>query len=47
MKFTWDQIQQAFVNGDISFEDLMSILVDNYGAKETVRILEHNLFPKK
>ena len=43
MKFTFEQVQNAFVSGNITLEQLIEVLVDNFGAKKTRKILRHNL----
>jgi hypothetical protein len=42
-KFTFDEIQQAFINSYITLDQLVQILVDNYGEKKTRKILRKNL----
>lgn len=43
MKFTFKEVQEAFVNEVITLEQFIEILVDNLGAKKTRKILRHNL----
>lgn len=43
MKASWDDIQQAFIEERISFEQLLQILVDNYGIEKTMQIIKENL----
>lgn len=41
--FSWKEVHDAFSNEDISFEQLMEVLVDNLGWKATKKILKHNV----
>lgn len=43
MKFTFQQIQEAFVVNDITLEQFIQILIDNFGEKKTRKILRNNL----
>ena len=43
MKIEFDKIQEAFIDGRITLEQLIEILIDNFGAKKTRQILKHNL----
>jgi len=43
MKFSFDEIQYAFVNGAITIEQLIEILIDNFGVKKTRQILRKNI----
>ena len=43
MKFTFDQIQQAFIEQRITLNQLIEILIDNFGVKKTRKILRCNL----
>lgn len=43
MKFTFEQVQHAFVNEDITLEQFIEVLVENFGAKKTRKILRKNL----
>ena len=41
--FTFKQVQDAFVQGDITTEEFIQVLIENFGRKKTKKILEHNL----
>lgn len=41
--FSWKEVHDAFASEDISFEQLMEVLVDNLGWKATKKILKHNV----
>lgn len=43
MKIKFEKVQQAFIDGVISLEDFIQILVDTYGQQRTKKILEYNL----
>jgi hypothetical protein len=43
MKVTFEALQNAFIQGDISLEQLIEVLVDNFGAKKTRQILRRNI----
>lgn len=43
MKISFDEIQDAFVDGRITLEQLIEILVDNFGPRKTRQILRRNL----
>ncbi len=43
MKIDFDKVQEAFVDGRISIEDLFEILVDNFGHKKAKKIIMRNL----
>ncbi len=43
MKFDFDVIQDCFVEGKITLDQLIEILVENYGAKKTRKILRRNI----
>ena len=40
---SWEEVQQAFIDGYISFDDLVEVLVDNFGLKKTNEIIKRNL----
>ena len=42
-QFTLKEVQDAFVQGDITVAQFIEILIDNFGRKKTKKILEHNL----
>ena len=42
-KYSFNDIQKAFVEGYITFEQLIEVLIDNYGIKKTKKILSHNI----
>jgi hypothetical protein len=42
-QFSLKQIQDAFVQGDITIEQFIEILIDNFGRKKAKKILEFNL----
>ncbi len=46
MKASWDDIQAAFVDGRITMQQLIEILIDNYGMDKAMSIVQENLFPK-
>ena len=41
--FTFKEVETAFVQGDITTEQFIEILIENFGRKKTKKILEHNL----
>jgi len=41
--FTWQEVEEAFIDGRITLEQLIEVLVDNFGAKKTRKILRTNL----
>lgn len=41
--FPFNQVQDAFINHDITLDQFIEVLVDNFGRKRTRKILEHNL----
>ena len=43
MMASWEEVQQAFIDGYISFDDLVEVLVDNFGLKKTNEIIKRNL----
>lgn len=43
MMFSWEEIQQAFIDGDITFDELFEILKDNFGFKNAKKIIDQNL----
>jgi hypothetical protein len=43
MKMSFDKVQQAFINRVITLEQFIDILIDNFGAKKTRKILRKNI----
>ncbi len=43
MKVSLELLQAAFVNQDITLEQFIEVLVDNFGAKRTRKIIRKNL----
>lgn len=43
MQCTLDDLQQALIDQRIDIEQFVQVLVDNFGAKQTKKILKHNL----
>jgi hypothetical protein len=43
MKIAFEKVQEAFVDGRITLEQLIEILVDNFGPRKTRQILRKNL----
>jgi len=43
MKISFTKIQEALVDGRITIEQFVEILVDNFGQKKTRKILRQNL----
>jgi len=43
MKFTWEQVEEAFIDGRITLEQLIEVLIDNFGVKRTRKIIRTNL----
>lgn len=43
MQASFDDIQKAFVDGRITLEQLVEVLVDNFGIKKASRIITHNI----
>ena len=43
MKIKFDKVQEAFVDGRITLEEFIEILVDNFGKKKTAKILAQNI----
>lgn len=41
--FSWKEVENAFVNEDISLEQFIEVLIDNLGRKKTKKILKQNL----
>ena len=41
--FSMKEVENAYVNGDISTQDFVQILVDNFGRRKTKQILKYNL----
>lgn len=42
-KFTFEIIQKAFVDGHITLEQFIQVLIENFGAKKTRKILRQNI----
>ena len=42
-KFSFDDIQQAFIDERITLEQFIEVLIDNFGAEKTAEILDHNI----
>lgn len=47
MKIEFNKIQDAFIDGRITLEQLIEILIDNFGTKKTLKILRKNLSLEK
>jgi hypothetical protein len=45
-KYSFEDIQQAFTDGSISWLNFIEILVNNFGKKKARKILRKNLEPK-
>lgn len=43
MKVSFEKVQEAFIDGRITIEQLIEVLVDNFGAKKTRQILRRNI----
>lgn len=43
MKMSFDKVERAFINEDITLEQFIQILVDNFGPRKTRQILRRNL----
>lgn len=43
MKFSFEIIQKAFVEGHITLEQFIQVLIENFGAKKTRKILRNNI----
>ncbi len=43
MKCSFEKIQKALIEHAITLEQFIEILIDNYGAKKTRKILRKNL----
>lgn len=43
MKFSFKIIQQAFVDGHITIEQFIEVLIENFGPKKTRKILRQNI----
>lgn len=43
MKVTFEKLQEAFIQGRISVNQLIEVLIDNFGAKKTRQILHKNI----
>lgn len=41
--FTFKEVENAFVEGDITVEQFIEILIDNFGRKKAKKIIEFNL----
>ena len=40
---SWEDIQNAFIEERITFNQLFEVLVDNFGIKKASKIIEKNL----
>ena len=43
MKITFEELQAALVEEQITFEQFLEVLVDNFGKKKTRKILRRNI----
>jgi len=43
MKVSFEILQEAFIQNQITVEQFIEVLVDNFGAKKTRKILRKNL----
>ena len=43
MKFSFNEIQSAFIKGDITLQQFIEVLIDNFGVKKTQKMLIRNL----
>lgn len=43
MQISFDEIQQAFIREDITFDQLIEIITDNFGAEKAFEIMVHNV----
>lgn len=43
MQVSFDDIQSAFVQGDITLDHLVEILTDNFGPEKAFEIMVHNV----
>ena len=43
MKFSFEQIQKAFIDERITLNQFIEVLIDNFGIKKTRKILSQNL----
>ncbi len=45
MQVSFDDFQKALVNGYIDIHQFLEVLVDNFGQKQAMNIIEKNLKP--
>lgn len=43
MKVTFEKLQEAFVDGRITLEQLIEVMVENFGPRKTRQILRRNI----
>jgi hypothetical protein len=43
MKVTFEKLEAAFIQEEITLEQFIEVLVDNFGAKKTRKIIRRNL----
>lgn len=43
MQVTFDELQDALTDGRITKGQFLSVLEDNFGIAETMKILDHNM----
>ncbi len=43
MEISFELLQEAFVQGQITLEQFIEILIDNFGEKDARRILKKNI----
>lgn len=42
MQVTYEELEQAFIDGSIDLNQFIEVLVDNLGYKATKKIIKHN-----
>lgn len=43
MKASFKDVQRAFISGSITLEQLIEVLIDNFGERKTRQILKNNI----
>ena len=43
LKVSWQQLEEAFINGYISLEEFASVLIDNFGLSNAMQIMKNNI----
>ena len=43
MRLTFEELQEAFVSEQITLDQFIQVLIDNFGAKKTRKIIRKNM----